>query len=265
MWFYLLPLGGMNVFAAFPFWLGLLYVAFPMGLFIYGWNDLMDTDTDRLNSRKGTYLFGARPTDAELKWLPWAIVIVQIPFFAAFLWLLGVKALVLLGALIAFSWLYNGYPFSFKNRPGLDLLNQTGYLLVFMLSSWLNDAPQAPWATYVFGALFAMHSHLLGAMMDIEPDQAAGRHTTANALGRIRAKWLVSAILCAESLVVITTIHNPLIAMALFAGALWFVFDLLIIWKNRPYSTRYMSAIFLSWNFAAILTAPWIWQTAAFA
>jgi 4-hydroxybenzoate polyprenyltransferase len=31
---------------------------------------------------------------------------------------------------------------------------------------------------FVFGALFAMHSHLFGQIMDVAPDRLAGRRTT---------------------------------------------------------------------------------------
>src|SRR5262249_38745900 len=32
IWFYMLPLGGRNLFGSIPFWLGVLYMTFPMGL-----------------------------------------------------------------------------------------------------------------------------------------------------------------------------------------------------------------------------------------
>ncbi len=264
MWFYLLPLGGRDVFGDAPFWLGLLYIGFPLGLLIYGWNDYVDRETDRLNPRKGTYLFGARATDAELRRLPFWIAAVQAPFFVAFVWLIGAKALLLLAGLLAFTWLYNARPYGFKNYPILDLTNQTGYLLVFVLSSWLNGAPLLPWATFVFGALFAMHSHLLGAMMDIEPDRAAGRHTTANTIGRVNAKWLIAVFLGIECLLVYRCFDILLIAAGLAAGALYFVADAVILWKGRAYPAPYAAAFLLFWNGAALLSAPWIWHTAAF-
>lgn len=264
MWFYLLPLGGRDVFGTFPFWLGFVYVSFPLGLLIYGWNDFVDTETDRLNPRKGTFLFGARASDAELRRLPFWIVSVQAPFFALFAWLIGAKAFLLLAGLVAFTWLYNARSVGFKNHPVLDLTNQTGYLLVFVLSSWLNHAPQAPWPTFVFGALFAMHSHLLGAMMDIEPDRAAGRRTTANTIGRVRAKWLIAAFLLAEAVLVYVSFGNGIIASGLLAGALYFIVDAVAIAKDRPYPRPQMAAFLLLWNLAAVVTAPWIWYTAAF-
>src|SRR4030095_6422475 len=84
IWFYLLPLGGQNVFGTNEFWLGLIYVTFPLGVFIYGWNDCVDAETDRLNPRKDSYLFGARGTAAQLTWLPWLIALGQLHFLALF-------------------------------------------------------------------------------------------------------------------------------------------------------------------------------------
>jgi len=264
MWFYLLPLGGHNVFTTVPFWIGLVYVGFPLGLIIYGWNDIVDTETDRHNPRKGTYLFGAQPSDKELERLPIAIIIAQIPFFIPFYYFIGFQSIWLLAGLVGFSWLYNSRRFGFKNYPFVDLLNQCGYLFVFVLSSWLNDVPQLSWPVFVFGALFAMHSHLLGAAMDIEPDRAAGRRTTACILGPIGAKFGIAVFLLTEAGLIGWYLHNAVIASMLTVGAAFFVVDSILIWRSKPYSKRMMAAFLLGWNAIAIVSAPWIWHTAAF-
>jgi 4-hydroxybenzoate polyprenyltransferase len=90
--------------------------------------------------------------------------------------------------MIVAAALYNWPRFSFKTRPPLEILNQAGYLFVFLLSSWMNHVPLLPWATMLFGALFAMHSLVFGQVMDLEPDRAAGRRTTATVVGRVPAK-----------------------------------------------------------------------------
>src|SRR5207249_753316 len=100
-WFFMLPLGGSDAWRRPEFWIGLFYTGFPLGLLLYGWNDLVDAETDRLNPRKDTFLFGARPDEAQLAGLPWRIALVQVPFVAAFTWLLGAKALAWLAALVA--------------------------------------------------------------------------------------------------------------------------------------------------------------------
>src|SRR5438128_5460113 len=53
IWFYLVPVGGRNVLAHGEFWLGLFYVSFPLGVLLYGWNDVVDFEADRFNPRKG--------------------------------------------------------------------------------------------------------------------------------------------------------------------------------------------------------------------
>src|SRR6266568_4251119 len=67
LWFYLLPLGRRHVFHSPGFWLGLIYVTLPLGLIIYGWNDIADAEIDRFNPRKGTFLFGARGSSEQLR------------------------------------------------------------------------------------------------------------------------------------------------------------------------------------------------------
>ena len=265
VWFYLLPLGRQAVFEDWRFWVGLLYVTFPFGLLIYGCNDLVDAETDRLNPRKDTFLFGARPNAAQIAALPLWITAVQVPFFVLFLVLFGVKALVWIGALFGLTALYNLPPIALKGRAGWDMLNQVGYLLVFILASWLCGRSQAPWFTFVFGALFAMHSHLLGQIMDHAPDLAAGRRTSAGALGVRGAKGLLAALLLAEAVLIIGAAHDPWLATFLLAGALAFSIDSTCLWREKPYAPWQMRALFLGWNAAALLSLPWVWHQATLA
>ena len=75
IWLYLLPTSGMDV--GIVFWVGLLYVSFPLNFLVYGWNDIVDEDIDRYNPRKDTYLFGAKGGRDELRSLPAAMICVQ--------------------------------------------------------------------------------------------------------------------------------------------------------------------------------------------
>jgi 4-hydroxybenzoate polyprenyltransferase len=266
IWFYLLPLGGQNVFADYGFWLGLVYVTFPLGVFIYGWNDCVDAEADRLNPRKDSYLFGARGTAAQLARLPWWIAAIQVPCAVLFIAKIGrERTFAYFAALTFATWLYNNPRGGAKTRPGFDLLNQTAYLLVFALSSWLNGAPQLPWYTFVFGAMFAMHSHLFGEVMDLGPDRAVGRRTTGLVLGAVGSKWLLAAMLLIEAALVLTQARDVLIAGALTAGSFWFLADALWLWRDRPYSAREARLFFLGWNAAAIITAPIVWKAATLA
>ena len=74
------------MFSSVPFWLGAVYVCFPLGLLTYGWNDLGDNETDRFNPRKDSWLFGAIPNATLRKHLPWIILATQVPFLVIFTW-----------------------------------------------------------------------------------------------------------------------------------------------------------------------------------
>ena len=265
IWFYFVPVGGQSVLGQGEFWAGLVYVTFPLGVLLYGWNDVVDFDVDRFNPRKGTYLFGARGTPERLRRLPWQIACVQLPFAVLFARLLGLKALAWFGTLITLTALYNLRPFAFKGRPGFDLLNQAGYLLVFVLASWLNHVPQVPWFTFLFGAMFAMHSHLFGQIMDLEPDRRAGRRTLAGVLRARPAKWLLIAFLAAEAVLIWTRARDPWLAAFLAASAVWFTLDVMLLWRDRPYSPGAMRLLFLGWNAVALGSIPWVWHTASLA
>jgi 4-hydroxybenzoate polyprenyltransferase len=262
IWFYMLPLGQRDVFQSVPFWLGVLYVSFPMGLLLYGWNDIVDYETDRLNPRKGSFLFGARGTPEQLRKLPPRIVLVQLPFLIAFSWLAGPRVLLCFTGMTAAAAIYNWPRYGFKSRPPLEILNQAGYLFVFVLSSWLNNVPQLPWAAMLFGALFAMHSHVFGEVMDFDPDLSAGRGTTATLIGRVPAKLLIAALLVFEAVLVWVFFREIVLASFLVASGLWFLLDATAIWKSLPYTNGQMRFAMLAWNGVALLSMPWMWWRA---
>ncbi len=89
LWLYTLPTSRLPVFHSPLFWLGLVYVTFPLNFLVYGWNDIVDFGNDRHNPRKDTFLFGARGSRGELARLPLALALAQAPFFIAFIALRG--------------------------------------------------------------------------------------------------------------------------------------------------------------------------------
>ncbi len=153
------------------------------------------------------------------------------------------------------------YLVRWKSRPPLDLVNQIGYLLVFLLSSWLNDLPQLPWATFLFGALFAMHAHLFGQIMDILPDREAGRRTTATLLGVRASKLLLVLFLVAESALVAVLFKNAAIGAFLGLAAVWFLLDVGLIWKERLYTQGQIRLFAFGLNGVALGSMPWMWAT----
>lgn len=264
LWFYLLPLGGRPaLLGEWTFWLGAAYVTFPLGLLLYGWNDWADYETDRLNPRKGNLLFGAKLSRDELRRLPMRIAMVQAPFFALFLGAIGPKFLLWVVGVAAMNAAYNWPRIGCKGRPGLDVLIQSGYLLVFVLSSWLNDTPQLSPAVMLFSALFAMHAHLLNEIADIDPDRTSGRRTTAVVLGVGPTKLLIAALLAVEAAIAWTAIGSPAAGAFLAVAAVGFAAEYAFC-RNRPLSERQLRIALVAWNVVAVLSIPWVWTEALF-
>jgi 4-hydroxybenzoate polyprenyltransferase len=257
--FYLMPLGHADYLHSQTLWLGLFYVLFPLGFLLYGVNDIVDAQADRLNPRKGTFLFGSLGKVEQLAALRWKIAVVQIPFLILFFYLVGPRILAWFGVLMIAVGIYNAPRFGWKSHPPFDVLIQASYLLIFVLSSWLNGVAQLPWQTFLFGALFAMHSHIFGEVMDLEPDRLSGRRTTATLLGAAPSKMLMSAIMCVESVLVYVSFGDWVIAGFLGLGAVWFLVDATIVWRNRPYSPTEMRLFMWGWNAAAIAGMFWNW------
>jgi 4-hydroxybenzoate polyprenyltransferase len=257
--FYLMPLGHADFLHSGKLWLGLFFVLFPLGLVLYGVNDIVDAETDALNPRKGTFMFGSRGAREQLAALKWQIAVVQIPFAIAFHFFVGPRVLWWYALLLLAVGLYNAPGIAWKGRPPFDVLIQASYLLVFVLSSWLNNAPQLPWQTFLFGAMFAMHSHIFGEVMDIEPDRLSGRRTTATSVGRVRAKFLIAAFLFIETALVQIYFRDWIISGFLAFGALWFLIDATLLWKSRAYSPREMRLFLWGWNAAALMGMFWNW------
>jgi 4-hydroxybenzoate polyprenyltransferase len=255
--FYLMPLGHSISFTSVKFWTGLFFVLIPLGFLLYGVNDIVDVAADRQNPRKGNFLFGSLGKAEQLAALRWQIIALQIPFLAVFLVWIGAKILFWYAVLLLAVALYNAPRINFKARPPFDVLIQSSYLLIFVLSSWVNGTPQLPWPTFLFGALFAMHSHLFGEVMDIAPDRHAARITTAVGIGAVRAKLLIAALLVVEAALVANYFHDFLIATFLAAGAFWFLADACWWWRNRPYNPQTMRLFMIAWNAASVLLIVW--------
>jgi 4-hydroxybenzoate polyprenyltransferase len=257
--FYLMPLGHTDLLHSGKLWLGLFFVLFPLGLLLYGANDIVDAEADLLNPRKGTFLFGSRGAREQLSALKWQIAAVQLPFLVGFYFLVGPRILWWYAALLLAVGLYNAPRFGWKGRPPFDVLIQASYLLVFVLSSWLNNVPQLPWQAFLFGAMFAMHSHIFGEVMDIEPDRLSGRRTTATLIGRVPAKFLIATFLFVETILTWIYFRDWIIAGFLAFGAIWFLIDATLMWRDRAYRPREMRLFLWGWNAAALLGMFWNW------
>lgn len=264
LWFFLLPLGQREMFASPGFWIGCVYVCFPLGLLLYGWNDIGDAETDRLNPRKDSWLFGARLDDADLAKLPRLIALVQLPFVVAFAEIAGARALLWFATTVGVNALYNAPRIGWKSLPGLDLANQVGYLLVFVLASWICGVPQLSLPAMIFSAIFAMQSHLFGQIMDVAEDRAAGRRTTAVSIGVRASKIVVVAFLLVEAWIAWRFFSGFVVEAFMLAAAAFFLADAVLGFGARPYPSRFTKVFFVGWNVVVIASAYFVWRDGTF-
>ncbi|MEL6344454.1 MAG: UbiA family prenyltransferase [Myxococcota bacterium] len=260
LWLYLMPLSGMDVFHSPAFWAGVAFVTFPLNLLIYGWNDLVDVETDALNPRKDSFLFGARPTATQRQQLPWGIAIVLLisaPPIVAFGGV-GRMILVLLG-IIAVTALYNLPKWGLRGKPPLELFCQFGYLLVVPISVWLNDAVMPGTITFIYLSLFCIQSQLIGEVMDIVPDRKAGRKTTATALGMRNTKILIIAIVAVEVALLFGFFGDPLFAGVLGLFLIWLILDIAVIFRTQQYTLNQMRLLGVGSNLVAIATMGYVY------
>lgn len=260
LWFYLIPFAGRDMFSSVPFWLGAVYVCFPLGLLTYGWNDLGDNETDRVNPRKDSWLFGAIPNATLRKHLPWIILATQGPFLVIFTWVAGPKMLGWFVALVIVNTCYNTV--GFKRLPILDLLNQVGYVLIFILASWLCNLPQLNAPAMVFGAIFAMQSHLFGQLMDIDEDEKAGRKSTAVVIGVVPSKLLLVTIMVTLTLIAYRYFQVPVVAIFMAAGAMFFFLD--TCFGPRRYPVWFSASFFIAWNLVVLTSMHFVWRYGIF-
>ena len=262
IWLYLLPTSQMDIVSNPSFWFGLFYVTFPLNFLVYGWNDIVDQETDAVNPRKDTFWFGARGSEAELKQLPKVIAVVQLIFMVPLVYLEGFPMLILFAGLVLINWLYNLKKNGLRSRPPLELLCQIGYLLVAPFSILVNDTANLPTLTFVYLFLFAVQSHLIGEVMDIEPDRKSGRRTTATILGMKKTKLLIIGIVCAEVFILFYFYREYIFGGILAIGLLWLLIDLFIIYKTKTYSLSQMKLFGLMSNVVAIFSMSYVWYTA---
>lgn len=155
-----------------------LYFLLPANVYLYGINDLFDTDTDQYNPKKENRETSYRGG----RLVPGAVIVTGVV-------LLPVAAMVpartwgYLGGWALLATAYSVPPFRLKGRPYLDSLSNGLYVLPGFAAYTALAGTHPPLAAVVGGWAWAMAMHTFSAVPDIEPDRTAGLETTATRLG----------------------------------------------------------------------------------
>ncbi|WP_036157072.1 UbiA family prenyltransferase [Maribacter forsetii] len=259
IWIYLVPLANaVDFWLNVNFWLGLFFVTFPLNYLVYGLNDYNDIDADAVNARKGNFLFGAKASRSQLKGVLTKITILTFIFVVAFTFISGFKMFLLLLFMVVVNILYNFKPFRIKERPPFEILIQVGYVVTVFFSTELNDLETLPWQTLVYLSLFAFQAHIAGEIMDIEPDLASGKRTTATLIGRNNSKLLMLLILVCESVLVWYWFKDVVLASFLGLFSAFMVLDIFVIFKGRAYTLPEMKLFGYLINLSALASMLWV-------
>ena len=259
IWIYLVPFSFETHFWEKPiFWIGFLFVTFPLNYLVYGLNDYNDQKADEINIRKGNFLFGAKATKKQLSKIPLKVTIVILPFIIFFSIYSGFNMLLLLIFMVVINIMYNFKPFRIKERPPFEICIQIGYVFTGFFSVLLNDLPMLPWQTVLYLTLFAFQAHIAGEIMDIEPDLKAGKKTTATIIGRKKTKLLMLLILLIEIYILSFWFKDYFLAGFLAVFSLWLLLDIFTFFKEKPYSLSQMKLFGYAMNISALASMIWI-------
>lgn len=185
------------------FILGLLILSLPFSLFIYAINDYYDLKTDLLNPRKGG-IFGEKHGILTIKYLKiWGFTGLAISLILAIF--LGIHALIVMIILSLILYSYSALPLRFKSIPVIDTLTGGGlysYLIVAIgyfafagSEAQVIDILKPP---FIFFGLFGLAGHLMGAVLDVEPDRKNNARTSVVIFGinKIVSFCIVVLLIC---------------------------------------------------------------------
>ena len=184
-------------FFSLPAVLAFLYFLVPANLFLYGINDIFDTDVDEFNPKKDDdgreVRYRGDGVVVMVVYLATALGVVLVPF-------LPVEGLYALIGFYALGTEYSAPPLRLKTTPLLDSLSNGLYVLPGVVAYTAVAGRFPPLLAVVGGWLWTMAMHTFSAVPDIDPDQEADIRTTATVLGERGALgycvlcWLAAAV-----------------------------------------------------------------------
>lgn len=161
---------------------GFLYFLVPANIYLYGVNDLADSDTDMHNVKKTEK--EVRTTSKKSRQLMiYAVIISAVLSLPLFMFGNATVQLTTLSFLIL-ATLYSMPPARFKALPIIDFASNVLYIFPGLVAYGIvtNQLPSS--TIIIAGALWAWAMHLYSAIPDIEPDKKAGIQTSAVFFGK---------------------------------------------------------------------------------
>jgi len=196
---------------------------FPYGLWLFGWNDLYDIESDRLNPRKDSWVHGGRiPPGDEI--LLRVLVGSSILIPVAVVFLLNFRSITIAFVAVAYllGVLYSVPPVRLKEVPLLDGYCSATAIVAIFAAGFTVGASVTRIPMEVLLSLPALVAIQLYAQVgDIESDRQAGHLTGAVRFGK-RRSYFFCALFTLLSLVAVPFFNFPtpiiLVLVAQFAA-----------------------------------------------
>ncbi len=171
-------------------------LSIPLGIFVFGINDLYDIESDRNNPRRKGVVWGARIDEGDGKWImASSTIIISLILLSAIASMEPIHIIVT-AIFIPFPILYSVPPVRLKSRPVLDSLTNATYTYgPFAMGYSLSGGLGFLDVNMILFALVFSAAHAIGTIMDLPGDQKAGIRTFASALGSRKAAAFAVIIL----------------------------------------------------------------------
>jgi len=265
IWLYLAPTGQKyHLLTSAVFWLGLLYVLFPLNLLVYGLNDYTDVELDAKNDRKGNFMYGAKCSREQMRDLPRVIAILNVLPIMVLAFVSGrwMAMAVWLPFAVFVNVAYNVEPLRLSSKGPFELpCVVSGFALVTLLASIVNDLPWPPCGYWAHMTCLVLRTQLWTEFLDFDPDAACNRRTTSTLIGKFWSKALVVVLLAMEAVVTWYFFEDYLMRFFSISGIFAFV-SLEVIRgtddKEKKKAMKAQNALGLSLVF-------WIWHRGLFA
>lgn len=100
----------------------------------------------------------------------------------------------------------------------------------------------------------------MGEIMDVGPDRAANRETTATVIGALSTKLVVMVLVWVEGVLLVWGFRDVVLGGFLLLGVGWLAFDVWY-WGNRAYTRREFLLFGLGLNAGGFASMAWVWWT----
>lgn len=246
---YLVGLGSFSHFSVLSLTEFFLFT-FPLNFYLYGLNDVYDTQSDRFNERKNNAQ-GIISDDTEVAFLKKMIWIPAAVFLLVAFLSKNLAHILLSCAFIMLSFIYSHKWTRIKEIPILDCLNSAAIYTIPGLIAYSLYAPLSSLSPAFFFLLLPyMGVHAMTTLVDEEADRKAGMTTIGVAFGK-QATTLFTVLLFAVGAYVLRE-YTFLLSIFLISIFLE-IFFLISKGNDEKYFRFAIGAVLLSFGMASML------------